>query len=57
MDYTPGSGGGSIVPVVAGGTAAVLPVTGAEWAIPAAAAALAVLIFWGMLYAVRNRTR
>lgn len=62
---TAGKGGGGLTPGVggiatvaatgAGISAAVLPKTGANWLIPAAAGVVAVLAFWGVLYAIKNR--
>lgn len=54
-----GRGGGSI-PVVAttvGVTSGVttLPVTGGNWIVSVAAALGAVLLFWGIAYAVKHR--
>lgn len=53
--FTPGKGGGALVPVAAGAGAAVLPATGAEWAIPVAAAVFAVLVIWGAVYFIKRR--
>lgn len=50
-----GKGSGAVIPAVAGTGAAILPVTGASWAIPAAAALAAVLVFWGVVYMIRQR--
>ncbi len=53
---TPGRGGGVIVPVVAGAGVAVLPSTGANWAIPVASLSAVILLVWGVLY-LKNATK
>ncbi len=57
---TPGKGGGTIAIAGAatgtGVTAAVLPATGSHWLVSAAVAVVAVLVFWGAFYAIKNRT-
>ena len=47
--------GGAAIPIVAGTGAAILPATGASWAIPAATALVAVMVFWGLVYFIKQR--
>lgn len=51
---TPGRGGGALVPVVAGAGVAVLPSTGANWAIPVASILAGILLVWGIVYLAKT---
>lgn len=52
--FTPGRGGGVIVPAVAGAGVVVLPTTGANWAIPVATIMAGILVVWGFVYLIKT---
>lgn len=54
---TPGRGAGVAAATVAGGSAAILPVTGAHWAVPVAAGLVLVSVVWSTIYLLKTKTR